>query len=108
MVLLGVLTNGKVLLCDSVDRSWYNGGQRLKIVDLSDIMEYMFPCTSFSESMPYPEHYFKSGCYGHHSIPILLDGQHVIKGLYRGAATAVTSKYTKLVNSFLDFLENSL
>lgn len=36
--------------------------------------------------MPYPEHYFKSGCYGHHSIPILLDGQHVIKGLYRGAA----------------------
>ena len=27
--------------------------------------------------MPYPEHYFKSGCYGHHSIPILLDGQHV-------------------------------
>ena len=53
MVLLGVLTNGKVLLCDSVDRSWYNGGQRLKIVDLSDIMEYMFPCTSFSESMYY-------------------------------------------------------
>ena len=53
MVLLGVLTNGKVLLCESVDRSWYNGGQRLKIVDLSDIMEYMFPCTSFSESMYY-------------------------------------------------------
>ena len=24
-----------------------------KIVDLSDIMEYMFPCTSFSESMYY-------------------------------------------------------
>lgn len=40
----------------------------------------------FSEGMPYPEHYFKSGCYGHHSIPVLLDGEHVIKGLYRGAA----------------------
>lgn len=53
MVLLGVLTNGKVLLCDSVDRSWYNGGQRLKIVELSDVMEYMFPCTTFSESMYY-------------------------------------------------------
>lgn len=53
MVLLGVLTNGKVLLCDSVDRSWYNGGQRLKTVELSDIMEYMFPCTTFSESMYY-------------------------------------------------------
>lgn len=53
MVLLGVMTNGKVLLCDSVDRSWYNGGQRLKTVELSDVMEYMFPCTSFSESMYY-------------------------------------------------------
>lgn len=53
MVLLGVLTNGKILLCDSVDRSWYNGGQRLKTVELSDIMEYMFPCTTFSESMYY-------------------------------------------------------
>lgn len=53
MVLLGVLTNGKVLLCDSVDRSWYNGGQRLKTVELSDVMEYMFPCTTFSESMYY-------------------------------------------------------
>lgn len=53
MVLLGVLTNGKVILCDSVDRSWYNGGQRLKTVELSDIMEYMFPCTTFSESMYY-------------------------------------------------------
>lgn len=80
MVLLGVLTNGKVLLCDSVDRSWYNGGQRLKIVDLSDIMEYMFPCTSFQK------------------VCIITEQ----------APTAVTSKYTKLVNSFLDFLENSL
>lgn len=53
MIFLGVLTNGKVLLCDSVDRSWYKGGQRLKIVELSDVMEYMFPCTSFSESMYY-------------------------------------------------------
>lgn len=53
MIFLGVLTNGKVLLCDSVDRSWYNGGQRLKIVNLSDVMEYMFPCTTFSESMYY-------------------------------------------------------
>ncbi len=53
MILLGVLTNGKVLLSDSVDRSWYSGGQRLKIVELSDLMEYMFPCTTFSESMYY-------------------------------------------------------
>lgn len=53
MVLLGVLTNGKVLVCDSIDRSWYSGGDRLKIVELSDIMDYMFPCTSFSESMYY-------------------------------------------------------
>lgn len=53
MIMLGVLTNGKVLLSDSVDRSWYDGGQRLKIVELSDLMAYMFPCTSFSESMYY-------------------------------------------------------
>lgn len=53
MVFLGILTNGKVLLCDSIDRSWYDGGQRVKIVDLEDVMEFMFPCTSFSESMYY-------------------------------------------------------
>lgn len=53
MVLLGAMTNGKVLLCDSIDRSWYNGGQRLKIVELADVMEYMFPCTSFSKSLYY-------------------------------------------------------
>lgn len=75
MVLLGVLTNGKVLLCDSVDRSWYNGGQRLKIIDLSDIMEYMFLVLLFQK------------------VCIITEQ----------APTAVTSKYTKLVNSFLDF-----
>ena len=53
MIFLGVLTNGKVIISDSVDRSWYNGGQRLKIVELSDLMRYMFPCTAFSESMYY-------------------------------------------------------
>ena len=53
MVFLGILTNGKVLLCDSIDRSWYEGGQRVKIVELEDVMEFMFPCTSFSESIYY-------------------------------------------------------
>lgn len=51
MVLLGVLTNGKVLLCDSVDRSWYKDGERLKLIELDDVMEFMYSCTSFSESM---------------------------------------------------------
>ena len=95
MVLLGVLTNGKVLLCDSVDRSWYNGGQRLKIVDLSDIMEDMFPCTSFSGGKIMEE---SRGALLFQKVCIITEQ----------APTAVTSKYTKLVNSFLDFLENSL
>ena len=53
MVFLGALTNGKVLLYDAIDRSWYKGGDRVKIVELDDLMRYMFPCTAFSESMYY-------------------------------------------------------
>ncbi|MDO5145742.1 MAG: C39 family peptidase [Eubacteriales bacterium] len=53
MVFLGVLTNGKVMVCDSIDRGWDNNGERIKLVDLSDVMEYMFPCTTFSKSMYY-------------------------------------------------------
>ena len=53
MVFLGALTNGKVLLYDAIDRSWYEGGDRVKIVELDDLMRFMFPCTEFSESMYY-------------------------------------------------------
>ncbi|MCI5943561.1 MAG: Ig-like domain-containing protein [Eubacterium sp.] len=51
MVLLGVLTDNRVLLCDSVDRSWYDEGERLKIISLDDVMEYMYSCTKFSDTM---------------------------------------------------------
>lgn len=53
MVFLGALTNGKVLLYDAIDRSWYKGGNRVKIIELDDVMRFMFPCTKFSESMYY-------------------------------------------------------
>ncbi|MDD7114685.1 MAG: Ig-like domain-containing protein [Lachnospiraceae bacterium] len=53
MVFLGALTNGKVFLYDAIDRSWYEGGDRVKIVELDDLMRFMFPCTEFSESMYY-------------------------------------------------------
>lgn len=42
MIFLGIFTDGKILLCDSVNRSWYDGGQRYKTVTIDDVMEYMF------------------------------------------------------------------
>lgn len=42
MIFLGLYTDGRVLLCDSVNRSWYDGGQRYKTVTIDDVMEYMF------------------------------------------------------------------
>ena len=42
MIFLGIFTDGRVLLCDSVNRSWYDGGQRYKTVTIDDVMEYMF------------------------------------------------------------------
>ncbi|MCD8020681.1 MAG: Ig-like domain-containing protein [Clostridiales bacterium] len=51
MIFLGVLTNGKVLVCDSVDRNWSDNGERIKIVEIDDVMEYMYSCTSFNTSM---------------------------------------------------------
>lgn len=53
MVLLGILTNGNVLVCDSIDRNWENNGNRIIITSLDDVMEFMFPCTEFSKSMYY-------------------------------------------------------
>lgn len=53
MVLLGVLTNGKVLIYDPVDKNWKNNGNRITITDLSDVMEFMFPCTEFDKAMYY-------------------------------------------------------
>ena len=53
MVLLGVLTNGKVLVYDPVDKNWKNNGNRITITDLSDVMEFMFPCTEFDKAMYY-------------------------------------------------------
>lgn len=47
MVFLGVYTNGKILVSDSVNHNWYSGGQRAKIAEIDDLMEYMYPCTSF-------------------------------------------------------------
>lgn len=53
MVLLGVLTNGKVLVYDPVDKNWKNNGNRITITDLSDVMEFMFPCTKMDKAMYY-------------------------------------------------------
>lgn len=53
MVLLGVLTNGKVLIYDPVDKNWDNNGNRITITDLSDVMEFMFPCTEIDKAMYY-------------------------------------------------------
>lgn len=53
MVLLGVLTNGNVLIYDPVDKNWKNNGNRITITDLSDVMEFMFPCTEFDKAMYY-------------------------------------------------------
>jgi len=53
MVFLGAFTNGKVLLCDSIDRTWYDGGQRYKTVSIDDVMEYMFSSTRTTTSMYY-------------------------------------------------------
>ncbi len=54
MILLGQLTNGHVLLSDAVDRSWYDGdGQRVKEIELDDVMEYMFSCTKDPSSYYY-------------------------------------------------------
>lgn len=51
MVFLGAFTDDQVLLCDSVDRSWYDGGQRYKIVDLDDVMDYMFSSTKTTKKL---------------------------------------------------------
>lgn len=53
MVFLGAFTDDQVLLCDSVDRSWYDGGQRYKIVSIDDVMDYMFPSTKSTSKMYY-------------------------------------------------------
>lgn len=52
MVFLGVYTNGNILVSDSVNHSWYSGGQRAKIADIDDLMEYMYSCTTF-DTKPY-------------------------------------------------------
>ncbi len=54
MIFLGTYTlTGEVLVCDSVNRSWYSGAQRVKIVDIDDPMEYMFSCTTYDKTMYY-------------------------------------------------------
>ena len=53
MVFLGAFSDDRVLLCDSVDRSWYDGGQRYKIVSIDDVMEYMFSSSRSTEKYYY-------------------------------------------------------
>lgn len=62
MVFLGVYTNGKVLVCDSVNHSWYSGGQRAKIANIEDLMEYMYSCTDFNKH-PYYKSVSSDGGY---------------------------------------------
>lgn len=45
MILIGLTKEGKVLVNDSNNRSWYKGPQRFKLADLEDLMAYMFSCT---------------------------------------------------------------
>lgn len=60
LTMLGYFVDGRVIVCDSAGRSWYKpangylGGQRFKIVDLSDAMSHMFTCTNTPTSI-----YFK-------------------------------------------------
>lgn len=60
LTMLGYFVDGRVMVCDSAGRSWYKpangyyGGQRFKIVDLSDAMSHMFTCTNTPTSI-----YFK-------------------------------------------------
>ena len=50
LAMLGYFVDGRVIVCDSAGRSWYkasngyHGGQRFKIVELSDAMSHMFTC----------------------------------------------------------------
>lgn len=60
LTMLGYFVDGRVMVCDTAGRSWYkasngyHGGQRFKIVDLSDAMSHMFTCTNTPSSI-----YFK-------------------------------------------------
>lgn len=53
MILIGLTTEGKVLVNDSANRSWYKGPQRFKLADLEDLMAYMFSCTEEPEEYYY-------------------------------------------------------
>lgn len=62
MIFLGVYTTGEVLVCDSVNHDWYSGGQRAKIAEIEDLMEYMYSCTDFNTA-PYYKSISSDGGY---------------------------------------------
>ena len=53
MILIGLTRDGKVLVNDSANRSWYEGPQRFKLADLEDLMAYMFSCTEEPKEYSY-------------------------------------------------------
>lgn len=54
MALLGYYVDGRVLILDSANRSWYTGGaQRIKTAQLGDIMSTMFSCEQKPKTIYY-------------------------------------------------------
>lgn len=51
MVLMGMTTDGRVMVADSADYKWSGKRQRVKLAKMSELIRYMFPCkgTSYSK-----------------------------------------------------------
>ncbi len=46
LLLLGMTKKGRVIVADSADRIWAGQNQRIKYVRMSELVQYMFPCSS--------------------------------------------------------------
>lgn len=55
IVLLGIASNGKVIVADSANRNWSGNNQRIKYTTMNSIIHYMYPCTKSTSS-----YYYKS------------------------------------------------
>lgn len=52
MAVLGMTGDGRAIIADSADRGWSGKWQRIKLAELSDLAEAMFPCTT-EKTYPY-------------------------------------------------------
>ena len=53
MVLLGIASNGKVIVADSANRTWAGKNQRIKYTKMSSLVHYMYPCKKVSNKYYY-------------------------------------------------------